>query len=310
MNSKALIVGYGVIGKKHFKIIKKLKIFKEIKICSKHYQKNTNNISFSEISKYNPNYVIIANESSKHFDTLKNIDKILSNSFIYIEKPITIKQINFISVNNNKIFVGYNFRFHPIIRFLKKNIKIFFPKNKNIIVDIRCNSFMPDWRKRTENRKFNSELRSKSGGILFELSHELDYSSYLFGNLTNTVAVSKKVSNLKINSDDYFTGIFKSKFCENINITLSYFDKIKNRSIKIYNSECSVYADLINNFVYISRNNKLTKKVFYFDRDKTFFEYHKSILANKNLDELCDIQNGLKVVKLINNTYLNASKSL
>lgn len=310
MNSKALIVGYGVIGKKHFDIIKKLKIFKEIKICSKHYQKHTNNISFRDINKYNPNYVIIANESSNHFDTLKNIDKILKNSSIYIEKPISIKEINFKSVNNNKIFVGYNFRFHPIIRFLKKNIKILFPKNKNIIVDIRCNSFMPDWRKGIENRKFNSELKSKSGGILFELSHELDYASYLFGNLTNTFALSKKVSNLKINSDDYFNGIFKSKFCENINITLSYFDKIKDRSIKIYNSECSIYADLINNFIYISRNNKLIKKKFYFNRDRTFLEYHKSILKNKNRYELCDIQNGLKVVKLINNTYLNVNKPL
>ena len=103
---KVLIIGYGSIGKRHYKILSNLKNIKEIKIISKSNPSNVKKITFkaSDLLKYDPDYIIISSETSKHFRQLKLLNDIFKNKIILVEKPLfnSIKQICKI---NKKIFV-------------------------------------------------------------------------------------------------------------------------------------------------------------------------------------------------------------
>ena len=100
----------------------------------------------------------------------------LKNIKVLIEKPLFHKFYN-INLRKNQYFIGYNMRFNPLIQKLKKLIK----KNKIWNVNIICSSFLPNWRKQKYFKSY-SAIKRKGGGVLLDLSHELDYTKFLFGN--------------------------------------------------------------------------------------------------------------------------------
>ena len=77
--------------------------------------------------------------------------------------------------NNNKIFVGYNLRFHPIIQYLKKKIK-----NLNTFyIRAECYSYLPNWRSQKYTKVYSSS-KKLGGGVANDLSHEIDFLSWIW----------------------------------------------------------------------------------------------------------------------------------
>ena len=70
------------------------------------------------IQKFNPDYIIIANDTNKHLLELEKICKLTSGKTVLVEKPIFEKFIKFYP-KKNRFFVTYNMRFHPILNYLK-----------------------------------------------------------------------------------------------------------------------------------------------------------------------------------------------
>ena len=70
-------------------------------------------------------------------------------------------------------------RFHPVIQYLKKEIG----KRKINFISINLSSYLPNWRKNIDYKKSNSAKKIFGGGLLLELSHELDYIRWIFGNI-------------------------------------------------------------------------------------------------------------------------------
>ena len=145
MNEKKIaVIGYGSIGKRHVNNI--LKYFSNFKIFVVSNQKIKNIDSSKNISDllfFNPDFVIISNETYKHLKIIKFFEKNYKKIKILVEKPL-FEKFYHIKKLNNYYYVGYNLRYHPIIEYLKKNIR----KKDVIKVHINCNSFLPNWRSR------------------------------------------------------------------------------------------------------------------------------------------------------------------
>ena len=127
-NKNALIIGFGSIGRKHFSIIKKLNIFKKIYILTKQKKKLNIISSLKDLNFIKPSYIIISPRTNMHFSQLKILERKIKNSYILVEKPLFEKK-KLLNVTQNKVFVGYNLRFHPVLIFLKK----FLRKKKNFL---------------------------------------------------------------------------------------------------------------------------------------------------------------------------------
>jgi predicted dehydrogenase len=289
-----VIIGFGSIGKKHFKILKENKKIKNIFILSENYS-GTNKIkNLNALIKYNIDYFVIANETFKHNKIFNFIEKYFKNKTVLIEKPLFEKNYNYKKKLFNKYYIGYNLRFHPIILKIKKLIR-----NKKIFnVDIKCNSFLPDWRPNRSYKKIYSSYKKKGGGVLLDLSHEFDYLFFLFGKFNNLISIVKKISNLKIDCEDYAIINGKTELGINFLVNLNFFSKFLVRELVINGIDLNIKADLINNVLtYYIRNKKITK-LYSINKDYTYRAMHNNII-NKDFKNHCKFDDAQFILKKI-----------
>ena len=296
---KILIIGYGSIGEKHYKILK-INNHKNIKILTKRKIKSLDIIEKKNIKNFNPNYVIIASHTSNHLKYLKYINDNFSEIKILVEKPLFDEYFNYKEINNNKIFINYNLRFHPVIKFIKNYIT----NQKLIFSSISCFSNLKNWRKNIKYSESNSAQKKFGGGVLLELSHEIDIANYLFGINKIHSSFNSKLSTLKINTDDI---LILNLICEKIklcNLQINFFDNAKERKIRIVTNKSTIIGDLIkNNIVIYNKNKKITKN-FKISKNSTYTSVHKSIIKNDN-KQVCNLKQGLKIMKIISKIKKN-----
>ena len=161
-----------------------------------------------------------------------------------------------------------------------------------------AHSYLPSWRKKNYTKSVSAQ-KKLGGGILLELSHELDYMRWLFKKITILNVFNKKISNLKINTDDILniSGKVSKKIFFNINA--NFFSKIDTRNIKIDGKNFSINANLIKNAIEIKIGKKETiKKFSKFNILKTYKEQHLGILRNKK-SNIFTLNQGLELMKLI-----------
>ena len=294
-NLSALIIGYGSAGKRHARALEKLNI-KNISVLSKQKINKYNVVNtLHDIKKINPDYIIVSSVTSLHLNHIKFIEKNFINKTILIEKPLFHKFVKAKFVKN-KYYVGYNLRFNPCLNLLKKRIK-----NKKInFVNINCSSYLPHWRKKTATKRNSMSFSNHvGGGVLLELSHEIDYIKWLFGDFKILFVFNSKISNLKTKSDDILILNALSKKKIVINMTINFFSKIKRREIFIDGNDINIYGDLINNKSVVIENNITEKKSWpKFNMDKSFFLENLEALSKKKLT-ICKFNEATDTMKII-----------
>jgi len=294
MKKKVLFMGYGNMTKKYCAIIKKLKT---PRITIKHYtsQNIPNNLykKIKKLKEYNPDIIFICSSTSDHYKHLSLVNKIFKDKLIMVEKPLFHKFIKF--KQNNKIYVGYNLRHDPLMQYLKNKIK----EQKIWSAEVFCNTYLPNWRKRDYTKTYSAK-KNLGGGVLLDLSHELDYINWIFGELKIKFAVNNKISNLKINTDDNLLILGKAKNVKQFIIHLNYYSKIESRYILINGDKINFKADLLNKKITFVKKNKEYIKSWN-DKKwqlKTFENMIKSMINNKNI-KLPNLKNSLKVLKTV-----------
>ena len=294
-----LIIGYGSIGTRHAGILTEMG--HDVSIVSKRditgfpcYK------SIKEALKRKRfDYVIVSNETSNHYNSFLELNKLKYAGKILIEKPIFAKTCLLSRRKNKNVFVGYNLRFHPIIQKLRQ-----FLENKQLYsVQVYVGQHLPDWRPRYDYTKCYSAYRAKGGGVLRDLSHEIDYLNWLTGGWKRLAAIGGKFSNLKIDSDDIFVLLIEMKNCPVVCVQMNYLDYTGRREIIINLNNASIKADLINNTI---ETNGQTEK-FAVEKNLTYELLHKAIL-NGNFDNVCKFKDGLDVLKIIQAAEISAEK--
>ena len=294
MSNKVLIIGYGSIGRKHaFLLRKKLKI-KNIFIFTKQKINSYRSIhNLNDLKIIKPNYIIVASPTKFHFNHLQYIEKKFKKIKILVEKPLYDKNKN-LKIKNNRVFVGYNLRFHPIVKYIKKKLN----RKKNIDIKIISNSFLPNWRKNRNYKKTSSAINKLGGGVILDLSHELDLARWLFGEISPKYVVSGKFSTLKIDTDDLLK-LYGKINKANLSLDLNYYSRIPMRKIIVDQTNSTFHADLIKNILHIkTANSEKVIKFPKFTMDNTYIEQHKAILKNKTKN-LCDYNFAKKTMRLI-----------
>lgn len=294
MNLNVLILGFGSIGRRHaFLLRKKFKIQNIFIYTKQKINKYKSINSFKDLKTINPNYIIIASPTKFHFNQLKYVEKTFSKINILVEKPLFDRNKT-LQIRKNKVFVGYNLRFHPIIKYIKKNLK----KKKIIDIKIFSNSFLPNWRKNINYKKSSSAKKNLGGGVTLDLSHEIDLARWLFGEISPKYVLKGKFSKLSINTDDLLK-LYGKINKANLSLDLNYYSRIPIRKIIIDEVNSTIHANLIKNILQIKTKN--SNKIIKFSKFKindTYVEQHKAILSNKT-KSLCDYNFAKKTMKLI-----------
>ena len=294
MKKKILIIGFGSIGKRHAFILNKFRNVGKVFILTKQKIRNFTTIKdFKKIKFINPDYILVCSKTSDHYKHLKFIEKNFKNKIILIEKPLFDKSKK-LKIKKNKVFVGYNLRYHPIIKFIKEKIK----SKKIFSVYASCCSYMPYWRKNQNYKYSYSSSKKYGGGALLDLSHEIDYIQWIFGKIKKIhYSKIKKISNLSIKSDD-FVSIVGSTNKINYVINLNYFSIYPKREIIIDGKNFSLKADLIKNHIYLFENGKFKNIKFNINKNYTYKMQHEALLK-KNHKVSCTYKDAEQLMLLI-----------
>jgi len=209
---KFLIVGLGSIGKRHLDNIRIIDPDAEITIWHTRSRRGTGQAGVArevfcneEAISLKPDIAIIANPASAHIPIAQKLSQ--EGIDLFIEKPLssTIEGINELlqiqKTTGNLIMVGYNLRFHPALKMLKQCItegKI----GKLVSIRAEVGQYLPDWRPGTDYRLSVSAQKELGGGAVLELSHEIDYTRWLAGEITSVMSMTDHVSDLDIDVED------------------------------------------------------------------------------------------------------------
>ncbi len=293
---KVLIIGFGSIGKRHNEVLLKFPQIQTIDLVTK--QNIEDKICYKSlevvdnINQYD--YFIIASETNKHFEQLQFLEKNVKNKLIFCEKPLFESKRN-LKIKNNKIFVGYVLRFHPLLEKLKE-----FIKNENVIlVNAKCGQYLTSWRPSTDYKNCYSAKKDEGGGVLLDLSHEIDYVQWLCGQISEIKSYQVKISDLEINSDDLTMLIGKTYKDILVNISIDYISKNTHRRLFVETFEHTYELDFIS--AKLTKKNKTRlEEIFSFsnlERNSMFEKMHLDIFNKQQ--NICTFEEALEVMETI-----------
>ena len=296
---KALVIGMGSIGQRHSRVLAQKNFKVEVLSRSFNGPEYKAYRDFSEIKDWKDyRLVLIANETFKHAATLKELRRVGFAGWVLMEKPI-FAESDFAKEKDlglNQVFVSYQLRFHPLLQEIKKMIQ-----GKNIhSVSLRVGQHLSSWRTNRPWKESYSALREQGGGVLRDLSHEIDYALWLFGDLDKVTGLVKRTSELGIDTEDIvaFFGVFKSE--TTLNLEMNYLDRLPSRLIHILGDGFHLKGDLVSGDLEYKDDQGTWKKTLSADRDLVFTMMYDEFLAqekNKPKD-LCTSEEALKVLRV------------
>jgi len=305
MKKKVLIVGLSSISIKHKTIMNKIGKF-DFFLVSKHTKKNKNFkiIDLLEAKKLFFDYAFICSSSNKKLQILKQLEN--NCNYFFLEKPIadkiqTLKKLKIKKKIKDKIYIGYVFRHSDIVKKIKK-ILLSNKFGKLIGIQVISRSHLPSWRKHISYKKSVSAIKKKGGGVLLELSHEIDLIKYLFGNFEVKNSLLTNSKSLDINVEERADIILQLKNKVPASLLLDFNSKLNERRMIINFSSRTIDVDLKNNLfkvvggkvvktIHFSRakENMFINQIKYFIDSKNFSESYDN--ASYVLKKICEIKN-------------------
>ncbi len=206
---KVLIVGSGSAGRRHYGYAQRKFPNSEIFCIGSNSVPNySDNIlaDFRQVKQFNADLIVIANAATNHASMLEYFAH--DDNKIVVEKPLTScpEELNpllsLMPKLQEKTLVAYQLRFSQSLRKLKKEINSG-RLGKILYGEIHVGQYLPDWRKGTDYKNGVSAQSRLGGGVLNELSHEIDLVHWIFGTPTLAEAQVLKLSNLELDCEDF-----------------------------------------------------------------------------------------------------------
>ena len=322
---KILLISLGSIGRRHLKNTRALLPGAHIAVY-RQYTKNFQdtpeeaNDCFSNIDdalSFNPDAVIIASPASEH---IKNAEPFLERNIpLFIEKPLAHQALGLdifvekVKKSKSFVMVGYVLRFLPLLPFIKKLI-LDGSIGDVYTASVEVGQYLPDWRPNSDYRKGVSAQASLGGGAMLELSHEIDYSVWLFGRPNTLQCTYRKLSDLEIDVEDsaHLLLEYPQKV---VSVKLDFLQRVANMALQIVTSKGTLKADLIREEVHFfspdksintllknpvtENGNEIYMRQFDFFFWKALSGYTPIFDETKTFDDWVDINQAVHIMNIV-----------
>lgn len=291
-----LVVGCGNIGKKHINVLSQLF---EVKIiaCDKDEEKlNKVKEEFPNISTCNsyeeallkekPDYILICTLNNTHINLATKA--LPFTKHIFIEKPISNSLDgvdSFLKKAKEKgisITVGFNMRFNPVVQEIK-NIIEKGSLGKILSIKINFSSYLPDRHPGKDYRNDYVTKKALGGGVIFDLTHELDYLMWIFEKPKEIFCFAEKRSDLEMETEDSADILLKINDNCVANVHLDMVRRPYTRTCEIIGEKGTIIADLEKNK--LSKFNIASKEWetinYDFEHNETYSLQLKELFSDK-----------------------------
>ena len=210
---------------------------------------------------------------------------------VLVEKPLFFSNVSFSENHKSQVCVAYNLRFHRLLQQLFTIIK-----NQSVLsVHVYVGQYLPDWRPEEDYRQSYSVSSALGGGVLKDLSHELDYLSWLFGPWKALTALGGHYSSLIGDSDDVFCLLLKLERCPAVVLQMNYLDRTSRREIIINTDKHTYHLDFVKHLFSCDQESVTSYSL---ERDETYLSQHRDMLENHG-KSCCSLLEGLEVLRMI-----------
>jgi len=310
---KIIIVGLGSIGNKHLETLMVLKRKHPLDIIrfspSSHREPEYFKELATQIKDNQIEAAIICNPTFLHLQTVRLCLEL--GLHVFVEKPISDVYdpqeirvlVRLARKQNLTVMVGYDMRFNPWIKKVKELIE------DNQIGDvwglrIVAGQYLPNWRK-IDYRKVYSAKKELGGGVLLDLSHEIDYLTWLLDKKIKTVSARQiYTKRIQIETEDVCSMIFEYVDKSVAEVHLDYLNIPYRRSMEVYGEKGTIVWDGNLNTVLIytnDANKPLAVKVNWVKQNDTYYDEldHFIECTKSGSEPINSLANSLYVSKII-----------
>ncbi|MGP0173311.1 Gfo/Idh/MocA family protein [Pseudomonas sp. NCHU5208] len=256
-----LVVGGGSIAKRHIGNLKKLFAPARVACVSASGRALSSEdvgegvLTLSSIAlalAEQPIFAIIASPAPWHIE--HSLQLLEAGVPVLIEKPIADSLQRLSGVNDRLIGyspvvdVAYNLRYMSSAVAFKALIeegRIGALRS----VSIEVGQYLPDWRPASDYRKNVSARRELGGGVLLELSHELDYLGWIFGRFETVYCSARNSGALEIDVEDTVDALLVRRDGLVANVHMDFLQRAPVRTCKVVGQVGTLVWDILNNRV-------------------------------------------------------------
>ena len=283
----AVVVGYGSIGQRHARLLAELGC-RVAAVSRRHQEGSVYGRLEDALEQEQPHYVVIANETSQHRATLGDLAGSGYAGVLLVEKPLFDRPSELPANSFCRAAVAYNLRFHPVLRRLREKLL----DRRVISVQVYAGQYLPDWRGRRDYREsYSASAERGGGGVLRDLSHELDYISWLFRRWHRLTACGGCSGSLGIDSDDNWSVLMELDSGASLTLQLNYLDRPGRREVLVNLADGTLHADLVRGR--LSENGVIEDLSV--EPDDSYLAQHRALL-NGAPAPTCSFEEGLAVL--------------
>lgn len=273
---RIIIAGAGSIGKRHAgnllsmgitevvflrRSAEKVKEFPDVPVYNKLEKAVSSRKDLLMVCTPAPFHLELANSALERLDHVF-IEKPMSHNWEGIEAFIKkSKRSQFMT------WVGYDLRFDTGLRNIKRWIdgKMY---GTPLAVRIQVGQYLPDWRPAQDYIQSITAQAQLGGGVLLELSHELDYATWLLGpvkrvtGMTGNIGLKMETETIALALLEFQSGVLGS-------VHLDCLQRPMSRSCQVICSDAVIHWDGCVHSAWVAGpGNKVLEKVSWTDEDR------------------------------------------
>ncbi|MCD5987013.1 Gfo/Idh/MocA family oxidoreductase [Pseudomonas sp. CDFA 553] len=254
-----------------------------------------------------PTSAIVASPAPFHIEQAEAL--VRAGVPVLIEKPLADSLQRFkasadlLLEEQDTVVIAYNLRFMPSAGVTKQIIDSGqLGHIHSVSVDV--GQYLPDWRPASDYRKNVSAQHKLGGGVLLELSHELDYLQWLFGPLQSVYCVARTSGALELDVEDLVDAFLTSECGVVINLHMDFLQRAPVRCCKVIAEHGSLEWNILKNRVTLHLNASESTVLFDdadYDRNQMYVDElaHFQDVANRKSRPFVTVAQGLSTLTVV-----------
>ncbi|MFA5844073.1 MAG: Gfo/Idh/MocA family oxidoreductase [Coriobacteriia bacterium] len=249
---RAIVVGCGSIGRRHVANLldagaDKVTVVSSYAGCGEHFGGDPRVSVAGSLDAAFGDVAVVANDTVGHLAAAVALAE--RGVDLLVEKPLAastegVEALRDAAARSGAgVAVAYNMRLLPALRRVRDIVasgalgRLYFAR-------FEVGQYLPDWRAGRDYRETYSAHSDRGGGVALDLSHELDCMRFFFGDPAHWKVLCARASELEIDSEDVFEGMYAYASGFACSVHLDYLEKGTRRRVRIVGSNGEIECDL------------------------------------------------------------------
>jgi predicted dehydrogenase len=263
--SRYLVVGSGSVARRHLTNLKRLFPEAEIGCVSASGRRldpadvpaDRLHEDLASACASRPVFAVVASPATLHVEHAAVL--LAAGIPVLVEKPLAsstdevLARRGMLEAHRHRIEVAYT------LRHLASGARMKAAVDEGVVgrvhgVLTEVGQYLPDWRPGTDYRRHVTARSELGGGVLLELSHEIDYLAWLFGDAQSVYCASSTSGSLEIDVEDRVDAILRTKAGAVLNLHMDLLQRAPVRCCKVIGEQGNLVWNLATDTVTVQRS--------------------------------------------------------